>query len=241
MNIIQKSRKALEFDKILLDLAAFAKTEQSKYLCLELTPFENPDEIHNQLTLTREAKEMLDFSRDIPIDRIENFSKLMEKNEYFIEEELVDVAKSLRTARIVKNYLKENLDKETLLSKLAESIFTDKVLEDKIFKTFDDNLSVKHNATPTIKALYSSLRDNELNLKKTVQGLMNSAEFQKHLQENIYTMRDDRIVFQVKASSKSKVAGIVHDVSASNRSFYIEPASIVPLNNKIKEFTFYRK
>ncbi len=235
MNIIQKSRKALEFDKILLDLAAFAKTEQSKYLCLELTPFENPDEIHNQLTLTREAKEMLDFSRDIPIDRIENFSKLMEKNEYFIEEELVDVAKSLRTARIVKNYLKENLDKETLLSKLAESIFTDKVLEDKIFKTFDDNLSVKHNATPTIKALYSSLRDNELNLKKTVQGLMNSAEFQKHLQENIYTMRDDRIVFQVKASSKSKVAGIVHDVSASNRSFYIEPASIVPLNNKIKE------
>ena len=235
MNIIQKSRKALEFDKILLDLAVFAKTEQSKYLCLELTPFENPDEIHNQLTLTREAKEMLDFSRDIPIDRIENFSKLMEKNEYFIEEELVDVAKSLRTARIVKNYLKENLDKETLLSKLAESIFTDKVLEDKIFKTFDDNLSVKHNATPTIKALYSSLRDNELNLKKTVQGLMNSAEFQKHLQENIYTMRDDRIVFQVKASSKSKVAGIVHDVSASNRSFYIEPASIVPLNNKIKE------
>ena len=235
MNIIQKSRKALEFDKILLDLAAFAKTEQSKYLCLELTPFENPDEIHNQLTLTREAKEMLDFSRDIPIDRIENFSKLMEKNEYFIEEELVDVAKSLRTARIVKNYLKENLDKETLLSKLSESIFTDKVLEDKIFNTFDDNLSVKHNATPTIKALYSSLRDNELNLKKTVQGLMNSAEFQKHLQENIYTMRDDRIVFQVKASSKSKVAGIVHDVSASNRSFYIEPASIVPLNNKIKE------
>ncbi len=235
MNIIQKSRKALEFDKILLDLAAFAKTEQSKYLCLELTPFENPDEIHNQLTLTREAKEMLDFSRDIPIDMIENFSKLIEKNEYFIEEELVDVAKSLRTARIVKNYLKENLDKETLLSKLAESIFTDKVLEDKIFKTFDDNLSVKHNATPTIKALYSSLRDNELNLKKTVQGLMNSAEFQKHLQENIYTMRDDRIVFQVKASSKSKVAGIVHDVSASNRSFYIEPASIVPLNNKIKE------
>ena len=64
---------------------------------------------------------------------------------------------------------------------------------------------------------------------------MNSPEFQTHLQENIYTMRDDRIVFQVKASSKSKVSGIVHDVSATNRTFYIEPAQIVPINNKIRE------
>ena len=235
MNIIQKSQKALEYDKILLDLAAFAKTDQSRFLCLELTPYSSPDEIFYQLTLTREAKEVLDLSGDIPIDKVQDFSKLREKSEYFIEEELVDIAKSIRTSRIVKNYLKENLDSETKLGKLAEDIYTDKILEDKIFNTFDDNLMVKQNASPAIKALYSSLRDNELNLKKTVQGLMNAPDFQKHLQENIYTMRDDRIVFQVKASSKSKVPGIVHDVSASNKSFYIEPAEIVPLNNKIRE------
>ncbi len=235
MNIIQKSQKALEFDKILFDLAVFAKTEQSKKMCLELTPFVKPDDIHTQLTLTREAKELLDMSTDIPIDRLEDFSKLREKSEYFVEEELVDAAKTMRVARIVKNFLKENLDYETSLSKRAETIYTNKELEDRIFDTFDDNLAVKQNATPTLKALYSSLREHEINLKKTVQGLMNSADFQKHLQENIYTMRDDRIVFQVKASSKSKVPGIVHDVSASNRSFYIEPSSIVPLNNKIRE------
>ena len=64
---------------------------------------------------------------------------------------------------------------------------------------------------------------------------MNSTEFQSHLQENIYTLRDDRIVFQVKASSKSKVPGIVHDVSATNRTFYIEPTQLVHINNKIRE------
>lgn len=64
---------------------------------------------------------------------------------------------------------------------------------------------------------------------------MTSNEFSKHLQENIYTTRDERIVFQVMASSKSKVPGIVHDVSATNKTFYIEPAQIVPLNNKIRE------
>lgn len=235
MSIIQKSQKALEYDKILLELAGYAKTEQSKKLCLDLTPFVKAEDIHEQLVFTSEAKSLLDMSRDIPVDRIVNFSKLREKSEYFVEEELVDIAKSMRTSRIIKNFLKENLEYDTKLSKLADLMYSDKQLEDKILDTFDDNLTVKQNANPELKGLYSSLKDNEINLKKTVQGLMNSPVFQKHLQENIYTLRDDRIVFQVKASSKSKVSGIVHDVSATNRTFYIEPASIVPLNNKIRE------
>ena len=235
MSIIQKSQKALEYDKILAELSKYAKTEQSKKLCLELTPYVKPEDIHYQIVLTREAKELLDTSKDIPIDKIQDFKKLSSKSEYFIEEELIDIAKSMRTSRIVRNYLKENLQFDKKLCNFADELYTNKELEEKILKTFDDNMMVKQNANKELKGLYSSLKDTETNLKKSVQGLMNSPEFQKHLQENIYTLRDDRIVFQVKASSKSKVGGIVHDVSATNRTFYIEPASIVPLNNKIRE------
>ena len=234
-NIIQKSQKSLEYDKVLLELANFAKTEQSKYLCIDLTPFVTPDDIHKQLVYTREAKAVLDSGSDIPIDRIEHFNKLQEKSEYFIEKELIDIAKSMRTSRIVKNFIKENSDNDSSLYKLSEMLFSKKELEDKILNTFDENCTVKQNANPELKGLYSSLRDTENNLKKQVQNLMNSADFQKHLQESIYTFRDDRVVFQVKASSKSKVNGIVHDVSATNRTFYIEPEQIVPLNNKIRE------
>ena len=235
MSIIQKSQKALEYDKILTELAAQAKTEQSRRLCLDLTPFVRKDDIERELQYTREAKSILDFARDIPIDKIENFSKLREKNEYFIEEELVDIAKSMKTFRIVRNFLKENLSQEATLKLISENIYTNKELEDKIFDTFDDNLMVKPSANPELHGLYSSLKDTETTLKEKVRELMNSSEFQSHLQENIYTMRDDRIVFQVKASSKSKVSGIVHDVSATNRTFYIEPSQIVPINNKIRE------
>lgn len=235
MSIIQKSQKSLEYDKILTELANNAKTEQSRKLCLDLTPFVRPDDIQQELQYTREAKSVLDFARDIPIDKIESFSKLREKNEYFIEEELVDIAKSMRTFRLVRNFLKENLTPESSLNHIAENIFTNKDLEDKIFDTFDDNYIVKADANPELHGLYSSLKDTETALKEKVRDLMNSTEFQSHLQENIYTMRDDRIVFQVKASSKSKVPGIVHDVSATNRTFYIEPSQIVPINNKIRE------
>ena len=235
MSIIQKSQKALEYDKILAELSKYAKTEQSKKLCLDLTPFVKAEDIHRQLVLTREAKDLLELSHDIPIEKIQNFSKLRGKSEYFVEEELVDIAKSMRVSRIIRNFLKDSLMYNSQLGILADNLYTNKELEDKISDTFDDNYMVKQNATPEIKGLYSSLKDTEINLKNKVQELMNSTEFQKHLQENIYTFRDDRIVFQVKASSKSKVGGIVHDVSATNRTFYIEPASIVPLNNKIRE------
>ena len=141
----------------------------------------------------------------------------------------------MRTSRIVRNFLKENLPFDAKMQTLTNELYSNKTLEDKILDTFDDNMTVKQNANKDLSGLYSSLKDTEANLKKKVQELMNSSEFQKHLQENIYTIRDDRIVFQVKASSKSKVGGIVHDVSATNKTFYIEPSQIVPINNKIRE------
>ena len=235
MSIVQKSQKALEYDKILAELSKVAKTEQSRKLCLDLTPFVRPEDIQAQIVLTREAKDVLDLARDIPIDKIPQFEVLRERNEYFVEEELVDIAKAMRTSRIVRNFLKENLQFDTSMQKLADDLYSNKDLEDRILDTFDDNYTVKQNANAELKGLYASLRDTEANLKQKVQDLMNSSEFQKHLQENIYTLRDDRIVFQVKASSKSKVGGIVHDVSATNKTFYIEPAQIVPINNKIRE------
>ena len=235
MSIIQKSQKSLEYDKVLAELAVFAKTDQSHTLCLDLTPLVRFDDIKSSLTYTAEAKKILDNAYDIPIEKIQNFTKLREKNEYFIEEELVSIAKTFKTFRLVRNFLKENLEPDSQMSVYIDNIYTNKELEDKIFDTFDENYMVKSNANPEIAGLYSSLKDTETALKQKVQDLMNSSEFQSHLQENIYTTRDDRIVFQVKASSKSKVPGIVHDVSATNRTFYIEPAQIVPLNNKIRE------
>lgn len=237
MNISEKSRKALEFDKITEQLANFAKTPQSKRICLETMPFEDIIKIKKELQCTREAKFVLDTPSDIPIEYIADVKKIKENlnTSYLSEEILFDTAKTLRTSRLVKKFLNENLPEEAILFQASRDLISDKLLEDRIFNTFDENLNVKQDATPELKGLYSSLKDTEKNLRSTVNSLLNTPDFAKHLQENIYTTRDERIVFQVMASSKSKVDGIVHDVSATNKTFYIEPAQIVPLNNKIRE------
>ena len=126
MSIIQKSQKALEYDKILTVLAKYAKTEQSKKLCLELTPFVRVEDIKEQLVMTREAKDVLDMAMGIPVEKIPNLAKLRERNEYFVEEELVDIAKAMRTSRIVRNFLKENLAFDSTMLKLTENLYSNK-------------------------------------------------------------------------------------------------------------------
>lgn len=237
MDLQKRYIKALEFDKVLDKLSGFAQFRQSKRLCLDANIYDVPEAISNQLNYTKEAKTILDLALDIPFEFIQDVNAIIEStlSTYLNETEIINVAKTIRTSRLVKNFFKENSTIASTLNLIAMKLFADKELEDSIFDTFDAPGNIVQDATPELKSYYLSLRDTEKNIKDKVSALMNSPEFSKHLQEQIYTTRDERIVFQVRASSKSKVEGIVHDVSSSNQSFYIEPKSIVPLNNKIKE------
>lgn len=230
-------KATLEFDKITEKLANYAKTSQSKELCKNLRVFDDINIIASELNLTKEAKAILDSPEELPISHLIDFSqvKYSTMHGYLSEEEIFECGKTLSTFRYIKRFLADNAALAPKLAEFSRNIIVDKDLEDKIFAALDENLQIKHNATPELAGLYSSLSDNERNLKKTVTSLMNNPDFSKHLQENIYTTRDDRIVFQVMAPSKNKVNGIVHDVSATGRTFYVEPEQIVPLNNKIRE------
>ena len=237
MDIVQKTLKALEFDKVKEELSKCAKFEQSKKLCLLLCPADNEDLIRKQLKYTAEAKKILDCAKETPCEFIADMQKIKSNAgiSYLEEDELIDVAKTMRSSRLLRRFIAENTDENSLLGSVADGLFSDREAENKIFDVFDENFRIKQNATPELKSLYSSLKDTQQNLRDTVNSLLSNSSFSKYLQNNIYTERDDRIVFQVIASNKTKIPGIIHDVSSSSKTFYIEPAQIVPLNNKIRE------
>ena len=230
-----KDLKALEYDKMLEDMVIYSKTPQSRELCLNIKPENNVEQIKFLLSCTEEAYRILNSGLDIPIEHICNTKLITDRYEYYSPQELFDIAKTIRTSRLIKNFLKENSENSYVFDNLKNNLYSNKALEDKIFSSFDEKLEIKSDITPELSGLTSSLKDTEKNLKAKINELLNNPEFSKHLQEQIYTVRDDRIVFQVRASSKSKVQGIVHDVSATSKSFYIEPNQLIPLSNKIRE------
>lgn len=167
MNIIEKSRKSLEFDKIAEKLSNFAKIRQSKEICLKTVPFEDIVKVKNELKCTSEAKFILDMPNDIPIEFVADIGKIQKNigSTYLSEEELIDIAKTLRTSRLVKKFLSENLPVDAIIRIASQSLVVDKNLEEKIFSTFDENLNIRQDATPELKGLYAALRDNEKILK----------------------------------------------------------------------------
>ncbi len=232
-----KYLRSLEFDKVLEILSGYANTPMGKAKCLELRPFSNKTTIEKELNFVTEAKKICDDmgnSGAIPVDFIVD-SKNILMAQRLGTQDIWDLAETLRTSRITKTFLQKNEDAKLLREAFLDKLISEKALENEVFGIFNSDLTVKDSASPELKRLKNALNDTQDNLKTMISGLLGNADFVSHLQDTVYTKRDDRTVFQVKASDKSKVSGIVHDVSASNQTFFIEPEVLIPLHNRIRQ------
>ncbi len=234
----EKSLKVLEFDKVLTYLSEYSVSILGRERCLNAVVFDNTDIIKHELNLTSQARMIINNALNIPLENVYDIEKSLEDARKKIRldiEEIIDIAHTLRASRLMKNFL-DGLSSEYFeLSEMKKSLFNNKELEDKIFNTFTPALTVKEDASSELKKLYQTLRDTNINVKTCVASLLQNSDFTSNLQDTIYTQRDGRTVFQVKAECKNKVSGIVHDVSQSNQTFFIEPEILVGLNNKIRQ------
>ena len=232
-----KYLRSLEFDKVLEILSNCANTPLGKARCLELRPFSNRTTIEKELNFVTEAKKLCDDAGNsgaIPVDFIADVKNILTAQRLGVQD-IWDLAKTLKTSRITKTFLQKNEGAKLLSEEFSEKLISEKALEDEVFGIFNRDLTVKDNASAELKRLKNALNDTQDNLKVLISGLLSNADFVSHLQDTVYTKRDDRTVFQVKASDKSKVSGIVHDVSASNQTFFIEPEVLIPLHNRIRQ------
>lgn len=237
--IQEKALKTIEFDKVLTLMSAYAASAAGKARCLALKPQEDLDQIKKNLKITTEAQKAYSMSgNSLPIGEIPDLSgaggKLKNKLTLGVDE-IRDVFAILTTGRLTKAFLNRFAPEESLLAGFVEALFSSPELESAVEEVFDSKFEVKETASPELKSLFQSKRSLSENLKNTASDLLNNPSFSINLQEHIYTSREGRIVFAVKAEAKNKVNGIVHDVSASGQTFFIEPRQIVELNNRIRE------
>ena len=224
---------ALEFDKVLNNLSAYACCALSKSACFELEINSNKTKIEYELSLVDSAKKLIEDSQtSLPIDDILDIDALF-KERSFIASEIFELAKNLRSARLSRNYIL-NSKYENLVN-IAQNLYCDKAFEDEVFDIFDSELNIKDSASDTLKSLRNSYKDTKENLKAAISALLSNPSFVENLQDYVVTDRDNRPVFQVKASCKNKVQGIVHDVSSTNLTYFIEPTHLVPISNKLRQ------
>lgn len=232
----ERTFKILEVQKVLDKLVSYSNTEKGKEMSATLMPFDNEYEVNRALKETKEAYTYVVKKGRAPIYSDKGLKEVLsrvEKGGELNAKEILIVGRSLRTAREITVYLDSDDIDENSLRDSAVNITTIKWLEDKIEQCIIDEDEISDNASRALGAIRRNLREKGIDIKERVGSMVRN--YSKYLMENIYTVRGDRYVLPVKVEYKSTVKGLVHDVSSTGSTVFIEPMELVTLNNEIKE------
>ena len=234
----KKSLKTLEFDKIKNKVVKYAVTSGGKEMASKLAPYESAYEVREALKETKEAYDILVKKGNPPFEGLHDVTESLvraEKGGTLSPGQLLYIGNMLRCTDRLKQYLKGEEEGESYpkLEDLSYILTPIKNLQLDIEKAIVSEEEVSDKASNTLFNLRKSIKENNSKIRDKVNSLVRSNA--SYLQDAIYTMRGDRYVLPVKSEYKSQVPGLVHDSSATGATLYIEPMSLVNLNNEIRE------
>lgn len=241
--LYEKSLLKLELDQVLNLLAACAGSQGGKEACLGLCPTSDLEEVEHMLAQTTAASDLCTRKGNPVFGDVMDVSASLERADRggsLQPVELLRIAGILRCTRTIKGYVSED-DKETILDPLFRALSPNKYLEDKIFGAILSEEEIADNASPALSDIRRHMRLQSAKIRDSLQKVISSPAYSKFLREPIITIRQGRYVVPVKSESKNDVPGLVHDVSASGSTYFVEPMSAVNANNALRELELKEK
>ena len=238
----QKSLEKLELNKIKEEIKKSCVSSAGQELIEGLHPFGNIAEARRALDEVDEAVRLLSLKGSAPFEGVFDVRDAIAragKGSTLNPGALLKISNILRSARLFLRYVKAEEFKANHLSGLVSGITPLQNLEEEISIAIIGEEEVSDRASQKLSSIRRSIREKSSSVKDKIQGLVRSNS--KYLQESLYTVRGDRYVIPVKAEHKGSVPGLIHDQSASGQTLYIEPLSLVNLNNEIKELMLKEK
>ena len=241
--LYEKSLLKLELDQVLALLAECAGSTEGKAACLRLHPTSDLEDVEALLAETTAASDLCTKKGNPGFGEVRDVSASLERADRggsLQPKELLQIAGVLRCARTVKGYIAED-EKTTVLDPFFKALTANKYLEDKIFGAILSEEEIADNASPELADIRRHMRIQAGKIRDSLQKVISSPAFSKFLREPIITIRDGRYVVPVKSECKNDVPGLVHDVSASGGTYFVEPMSAVNANNALRELELKEK
>ena len=234
---ILKHAKTLELDTVLQKLAGECASDDAYNKALEIVPQTDINIVKRDLAETESAYLLISKFTSPSFGGTSNIMSQLSRaalSATLTPAELLKIANVLRVIRSVKAWRDNSAaEKETAIDYLFNALVPNKFLEDKIsfcIKSEDEIADTASSALCDIRRKIASksakIREN---LDKIVRG-----QLSKYLQDAIITQRDGRFVVPLKAEHKGEISGIIHDTSSSGSTLFIEPMSVVEVNNEIR-------
>ena len=244
VSFFEKSLQTLELPAVLTLLAQQAVCESAKDECLSLTPSAEPARVAALQEETTAACKMMVVRGSPSFSGLKDIRPSLARADLggaLNTRELLEIARVLRTTRLVKAYLAEDSVGRTSIDSLFSALRANKFLEEKITTAIAGEDEIADSASAELADIRRKMRAAAARAREALQKIISSPSYAKALQESIITMRSDRYVVPVKAEYKNAVPGLVHDVSATGATLFVEPMGAVKANNELRELAAREK
>ncbi|MGB9976672.1 endonuclease MutS2 [Thermovenabulum sp.] len=235
----------LEFDKVKNILKEYAVSDITRERIDKLEPLKDLPLIRRLQKETSEGVALLKRGFRLPFEYIPDISSSLKRAKFgavLNNRELLDVAQIMKTSRVIKkNWEEWKIEGYEILQNLVASLHNFYSLEEKIFKAILNEEEIADNASPALASLRKEKKVLFSRIREKLESIISSPSFQKFLQEPIVTIRQGRYVIPVKQEFRTSVPGIIHDQSSSGATLYIEPLSVLELNNELRRIEIEEK
>ena len=235
---MERELKVLEFEKIREKLLQRASSELTGKSIEDLMPEYILPVVEERLTETTEAVSVIMRKGSVPLGNFPDIKPSVvysDKGGVLTMSQLLQISYHLGLAARVKSFLSSDLPDLVLLKSMAGVLETNRKLEDRITTSILSENEMADSASPELKKIRRSIALQSEAVKTKMNQIVNSSAGKTMLQDQIVTMRDGRYVIPVKQEHRQSFPGIVHDQSKGGATLFIEPQSIVNLNNELRE------
>jgi len=228
--------KMLEFNKVLEMAARFAVTAPAKKSIYELRPNKTAEDVIKRLNLITECRKLLSEGISIGIEHFEDLShifRLLRPEESVIEpmqlRSFIPVLNSAINLKKLKNEKSIHL-----LSELLSCLITHKEIKDEIEISIEDDGSISDKASPLLYEIRQKIKALDKKIKSVLERMLNDKKLKPHIQDFYITERNGRRVIPVKANSKGHIKGVIHDISNTSETVFVEPQEIIQMGNELE-------
>jgi DNA mismatch repair protein MutS2 len=230
--------RVLEYDKILERLAKLASFAGGRDLVLSLQPSPDYDEVLRRQRLLAEAMRLRRLRTPLNLTSASDIGAAVDKaalGGMLDTHQLLEVATTQQVAETVRAATARHESDMPLLSALGQSVLERRNVVAEILRAVDQRGEVLASASPNLGLIRRDMRIAHDRLHSKLQDFLGSPSGRLAAQEPIVTLRDGRYVIPIKADFRGEVRGIVHDVSSSGATLFVEPLAVVDLANKWRE------
>ena len=236
--LFDKSIRTLELPRVLQKLSDQAVSAEAKERALRLRPETETEEVLRLLDQTDAARQMIGLHGSPSFSGVKSVAEALDRADRggsLNTKELLTIAGLLTAARRAREYFNDEAAEKTAIDHLFLSLHGNRFLEEKINRCIVDEDTIADAASTELADIRRHMRAAQAKSRQILQKIISSPSYAKILQETIITQRDGRFVVPVKAEHKGDMPGLVHDISSTGATLFIEPIGVVQANNEYIE------